>query len=289
MLKAKSQHYILVGTFIIIALVALILFFLLKSGGWEKKERYYVELDNVAGLQLGASVLYEGYTIGEVVAIDPKAQDNIMLFDVALNIRADWMIPQDSVAIIDTVNLLSKESIIIEAGSSSDLIAPNGYISSREKTDIFATANELATKINVLAEEELIPLISENIELLNNTTKEISSKINATSENIYEVTQQLKEIMSDETYASRIDNFTKNMEETSKIVQSLTSNLEEMSQKTSSDIMSSTGDLSFILNTISNNIVELNESLDQTIRNFESFSRQMKNNPSVIIRGTENE
>ena len=328
MLKAKSQNYILVGIFILIALSVLILFFVLKSGGWDKKVKYLVELDNVAGLQLGASVLYEGYTIGEVTSIDPKPKMNQMMFDVILNIRADWRIPEDSVAIIDTVNLLSKESIIIKSGISKNILKADSYITSGKKTDIFATANELAQKINKVAEEELIPLISENIQLLNQTTKDISSKINDTADNIYEVTVQLKDLLSDDKYVSRMNNFTKNMEDTSVIVKDLTKNLETMSEKTSSDIMistsriddftknmieisqvakdfsqnleeisensssdilSSTSDLSFILNTISNSIVELNESLDQTIRNFEAFSRQIKNNPSVIIRGTENE
>ena len=87
----------------------------------------------------------------------------------------------------------------------------------------------------------------------------------------------------------KLENFTSNLEDISFITKNLIEQLDEISEETGNNMLQSSDDLLFILETVGNNIVNLNESLDQTLRNFESFSRQLKNNPSVIIRGTENE
>ena len=76
MLKAKFNTYFLVGSFFFLSVILLILFFVFKGGLFEKRHQYYAEFNNVAGLQLGASILYEGYTIGDVKEIIPKQKEN---------------------------------------------------------------------------------------------------------------------------------------------------------------------------------------------------------------------
>ena len=347
MLKAKFNTYFLVGLFFFLSVILLILFFVFKGGLFEKRHQYYAEFNNVAGLQLGASILYEGYTIGDVKEITPKQKENKMLFDVTLNIRTDWNIPEDSFAIIDTVNLLSKESVIITAGNSMNFLKPNDFIETKIKADIFSTANQLAQKINNLADDKLLPAITENIEFFNSTAKNLTDNVkftsdeildltrdikdlvdkvskdlsediqlasnnlailsedskeffNSTSENIeknlitagdniVDLTEKVNQMIASEDISSKLENFTSNLEDISFITKNLIEQLDEISEETGNNMLQSSDDLLFILETVGNNIVNLNESLDQTLRNFESFSRQLKNNPSVIIRGTENE
>lgn len=347
MLKAKFNTYFFVGSFFFLSVILLILFFVLKGGLFEKRNQYFAEFNNVAGLQLGASILYEGYIIGDVKEINPKQIENKMLFDVTLNIRTDWNIPEDSYAIIDTVNLLSKESIIISAGNSVNFLQPNDFIKTRIKTDIFSTANQIAQKINNLADDKLLPAITENIDFFNSTAKNLTDNVKNTSDEILELTRDIKflvdqvskdlakdiqeasnniallsndsrkffnstsesveqnlitvgdnivnltekvnQMIASDDIVLKLENFTDNLEDISFITKSLIQQLDKMSGKAGNNIIDSSDDLLFILETVGDNIVNLNESLDQTLRNFESFSRQLKNNPSVIIRGTENE
>jgi len=270
-----------------------------------------------------------------------------MLFDVTLNIRTDWNIPEDSYAIIDTVNLLSKESIIISAGNSMNFLQPNDFIKTRIKTDIFFFFFQIAQKINNLADDKLLPAITENIDFFNSTAKNLTDNVKNTSDEILELTRDIKflvdqvskdlakdiqeasnniallsnvsreffnstsesveqkfiivgdnivnltenvnQMIASDDVVLKLENFTDNLEDISFITKSLIQQLDKMSGIAGNNIIDSSDDLLFILETVGDNIVNLNESLDQTLRNFESFSRQLKNNPSVIIRGTENE
>lgn len=158
-MKTPKINYFLVGVFVLACVAGLLTMVALMSGRSGPMEGYFSTYGNVAGLKDGAQVLYEGYPVGEVTGITPKAVDGGMTFRVDYGVQAGWQIPQDSVARIASNGLLSAITINIEAGTSPVAVKIGTEVSSSESGDLFAVMANVATTLSDVADSGVRPLL----------------------------------------------------------------------------------------------------------------------------------
>ena len=138
-----------------------LLFFVLfeitgRSGPTDKYHTFY---DQVAGLNYGTPVYYEGYRIGQVEEVTPQHEGTQTSFRVDFSVEKDWPIPIDSIAQVATAGLLSDVFIVLEQGEADRVFASGAEIKGREAADLFAALNSLAGDAKALTEEKIKPLI----------------------------------------------------------------------------------------------------------------------------------
>lgn len=130
----QSREFI-AGAFVLSGVLGLFAIISVLGGFFQKTDTYHTHVSNVAGLKSGAAVIYEGYIIGSVSGITPKAQDNQMIFKIDLDVERGWQIPETSEAGIAALSLLSAMAIQITAGSG-EALEPGDTIATSTKTGL---------------------------------------------------------------------------------------------------------------------------------------------------------
>ena len=153
-----KQADFLAGSFVVAGAALIIAMFVIVRGSVGAPDRYYTFFDNVAGLRSGATVVYEGYIIGSVEDVEPIASDEGMQFRVNLEVEQGWKIPEDSIAEISAVSLLSANAIQIRAGIGNPMPV-NSEIRSMRAADIMADISKTADELTEIAQTHLAPLL----------------------------------------------------------------------------------------------------------------------------------
>ena len=176
-MKRVYNNYFLVGLFtLIIGGISIAL--LLNMGGKNNDaDNYYSYFSNVTGLGFGNPVYYEGYRVGQVENITPENTGGQLRFKTEYTVLKGWKIPTDSVTKIESSGLLSDMSLGIQAGLSTNYIAPDQEIKGVLGDDIMATMTQLAKDFGVLNEEKIKPLFDLVYERTDNLTKSLETQI----------------------------------------------------------------------------------------------------------------
>ncbi|MGR9089481.1 MAG: MlaD family protein [Gammaproteobacteria bacterium] len=172
-MKRDNVNYLLVGSFVILVLIAFFVLMYFVTGSTGPADRYTVRYNNVAGLKFGTGVYYEGYHVGQIEEIEPEAASSGMRYVLTLSIARGWKIPADSVAQVVASGLISAVQIHINEGQSPKVIKPGGEISGREQQDLFAVLSEAAGQFHSLSENGVMPVLQN----LNNRIDEIAEEI----------------------------------------------------------------------------------------------------------------
>lgn len=116
----NRARYLIVGSFLLIVIFGLFAFiyWLNRTGSLRHRESYRVTFsETVSGLQIGASVLFDGIRSGEVtdLAIDPTNPRNVqatLAVDSGLPVRADTHVT------IDYQGLMGTPVVILQGGAA---------------------------------------------------------------------------------------------------------------------------------------------------------------------------
>ena len=102
-MKNDSINYVLVGTFVVAMVAALLFAIALLTGRTGATDTYYTRYDDATGLKYGSEVLYMGFPVGQVEKIEPVVEGGKVLFELELSVTEKlrkWSVPADSVALI---------------------------------------------------------------------------------------------------------------------------------------------------------------------------------------------
>ena len=113
-----QRNYLIVGSFVIAMLAALVIWISLLTGRTGATDRYHVHYANVMGLAEGSEVLFEGYPVGLIDRISAAGGGEDRRFRVDVDVRRGWPIPADSVASITA----SRPTAISRGTMSAQLI-----------------------------------------------------------------------------------------------------------------------------------------------------------------------
>jgi phospholipid/cholesterol/gamma-HCH transport system substrate-binding protein len=295
-MRDDKRNYIVVGAFVIAMLVALILWIALLSGRTGATDGYYIVYDNVMGLKTGVEILYEGFPVGHIEGISPDEREGRRSYRVDVSVKRDWPIPQDSVAEITAPGFLSAYVIDIQAGGSQTLLEPGSEIEGREAAAMLSAVNAVADEVLKVIEESVRPMLAsfsegapgivDNVDQFTAELNETIDQVNAILDpaNVERVSQILENLNSATgEFATLIEG----LGGTRRQIDELIAKLDALLEKDQGQLDVAIRDLRHTLAAISRRIDSITSDLETTTRNVSEFSRQIRENPGVLVSGRE--
>ncbi|MCK5295738.1 MAG: MCE family protein [Alphaproteobacteria bacterium] len=310
-MKDSRINYIAVGSFVLLVIAGFIITITMLTGRTGAVDSYYTTYPNVGGIKYGTQVLFEGYPIGQVEKIIPEQKDKRPVFKVILSVKKDWKIPQDSVALVAASGLLSAISIDIKAGTSETALKPKSEIKGNAGGNIFAAISDIAGEVSDLSENGLKPLLKkiessiDNIAVplaetmpvllkdLKTVSNDMAENLPLIMANLDDASSRLNSSLLSKKNEKRINETIANIHKTSSDFTSLSSNLDAsikaintVVKENKNPVNKSLQDLQYTLKTLARHIDSITYNLDGTARNMSEFSRQIRQNPALLLGGT---
>ena len=303
----KSQKFRL-GIFITVISILMVMFLIMVAGTkiMEKRDIYYIRYkdSSVTGLQIGGPVKYRGIGIGRVdeISIDP---DNIADIIVTTSVKSGTPIKGDMKASLIPIGITGLVQVEITGGTQeAELLGSGSFILAGLSTleSISGKAEILANKFEILLNNLNEITNEENTKRLNNIIANVDTIIDANQISISNTVSSLEAITQD---FEQIAENTKSMFErldsimvSGKIEKIVTSTEKITSELADSDLKQLMTDIQKLTvdanNAISNinathlegrqDLLDTIESLKETIDFLNDFSRQISEDPSLLIR-----
>jgi phospholipid/cholesterol/gamma-HCH transport system substrate-binding protein len=295
-MRDDRRSYIVVGAFVVAMVAALVIWLAALSGQGFAAHRYIVVYDNVLGLAEGTQVLYEGFPVGQIAGIEPFEREGRRSFRVELGIQRDWKLPGDSVAAVAAPGLLSAVVIDIEGGTSATVLEPGSELRAREAASVFTVVADVATELTELSEKSVKPLLK----ALGDGTPEIVSNVEDFTRALNVTLERIDALLSPGNVA-KIDRILSNLETTSSgfaavagdlsrtraEIDQLLRTVDQLLDRNQGEIGHAISDLHDSLEAVARHIDAISLNLEQSTRNLTEFSRQIRENPGVLVRGNE--
>ena len=316
-------NYIAVGSFVAAALFGLIIAVSLLTGRTGATDSYFAIYKNVGGVKFGTQVLFEGYQVGQVEEITPIIEGSKIRFKISLEVQEGWKIPVDSIAQIASSGLLAPVVISIQSGKSETALKAGHMIPSRESANIFAAISEVAGEMSELSNSSLKPLLSSVnqavrtfekilgddgkalVKELRLVTKDISNKVPGITENVESFSRKLnssgdelnallspknrkkvEKLITDVSAAmASFSSLSSNLEGSQKKLDTLLLNMNETVGGNKKRVEKAVTDFRYIVGSIAQHIDAFNQNMEATSRNMYEFSRQIRQNPGLLLGG----
>jgi phospholipid/cholesterol/gamma-HCH transport system substrate-binding protein len=303
----KTQKFRL-GVFITFISLIMLIFMIMVAGNklMEKRDYYQIIYKDisVSGLQVGGSVKYHGINIGRVddITID---KDDIRNVIVKISIRAGIPVKEDVIASLIPVGITGLLQVELSGGTNeAELLEPGSNII--PGTSIFESISGKAEIIT----EKLERVLDNLTKITDRNNQEKISGILTSVDSILSINQEpFNNIMiSMDSIAVNLVQLTKEssqaVEKLNRIIQSeqfanIINNSEKVSRDlASADITQLITDLNKAINKVSDtfahidqthlktrqDIIQTIETLRETIDYLNEFSRQISEEPSILIR-----
>jgi phospholipid/cholesterol/gamma-HCH transport system substrate-binding protein len=274
----------LIGTF---AFLAVILFIMVGKKLFAKKVSYYTKLsESVSGLELGTPVKQNGVEVGNIAGIVTDSAD-ITKSVVTFTVAKGTPMKMDMVATMGSYGITGLKYLEITGGSySSADIAPGGEVKSELSTfgKITLRADSIAYKIDRLLGNALSFTESQNrmqLEKLIQSSANLSASLDSLARDINRVKP-----------GQRMDNILSSMEVATATLKTKIQKMEV--EQTVHEYRKAAEGMTGVAQKVDLTVLRVQEDLAQsmsnlkeTMKNMNTFSRQIKENPSVLLRGEE--
>ncbi len=259
-----NVSYTIVGTFVIVMVAAIVLAVIWLSSGLSAVENTYYLVymkESVTGLNIDAPVEYNGVNVGKVKSIELNKK-NPHLVELLLSIKKSTPVTRGTVATLATRGITGITFIALkdESVDLTPLVAEKG-----QPYPVIKTAPSLFMRLDTILNQ-----LAKNFRQISDSVQGLLTKDNL--ESIHDTLANLKEVTG--TLASN-----------SKHLNEILINTSRASQQLSPLLQSSTGTMRILeMQTLPAAYHVLN-NLDEVSRTLNDVSMQLKQNPSIIIRG----
>ncbi|MGQ3889929.1 MlaD family protein [Legionella sp. CNM-1927-20] len=295
-MEAKT-NYTMVGLAVILLASALVIAGVWLSVGFDKKKYniYAVYIhEPVSGLGLDSPVKFNGVQVGNVATIE-LSKLNPQEVKLLLNIVEGTPITTSTTATLITQGITGNTYVGLSAGSSD--LTPLKKLP-HEPYPIIPTKPSLFKQL-----DSVIKDVSENINTVSIRLQEILDKENATNlkkslANIESFTDTLAKQNQQITNSIKHANvFLKNMADTSKQFPTVIRDLKQGMNKLTTEVSQASQSITTTMESGKTTIDKISQQtlppilalvrrLNAIAANLEKVSKQLRQNPSVIIRGT---
>lgn len=302
-MRDAQKSYIVVGSFVLVMLGALVGWLAVLTGRTGTTEAYYIEYENVMGLTEGAQILYGGYRVGQIEGISPALVPSGPGYRLDVSIRKGVRIAEDSVAVVTQSGFLSAIVIDIQAGHSARALEAGSQIPSQRATNLLTALASLAADFRELSETSLKPFLKHltgGSDLLETLTKDgpvIIGNLKTFTHAINETTDRVNALLASsggrvervlgtlETVSTDISDLVHDLSDTRRSLDTLLVSTNELVTKNRKDIDHSIADFHYTLEVVASHVREISSNVEATTRNLNEFSAQIRRDPGVIIRG----
>jgi len=313
-MRSSKINYLLVGVFVIGMVVAVVVSVALLTGRTGATDQYYSHYANVTGVKFGTQVVYEGYPIGQVEKVTPEEKDGRMRFRVDFGVLENWRIPADSVVEIAAPGLLAAVTLSIHAGKDRQSLKPGSEVKSRERSDIFAVVSSVASDFGELTETNVKPLlanVNRAVETINRiiekegenlfrdarkVTTDLAGVVAVMAEKVPVITKDIEAFIGkmnktgDEfaqlmTPANRekLEAAVANLGQASSQMNAILKDVQELMKKDDGDVRKTVAETRYIVESVSRHIDSINQNMDGAARNMYEFTRQIRQNPGLLL------
>jgi len=311
-MNTAKINYVAVGVFVTAALIGMVVAIAMLTGRTGATDGYHAVYKNITGVKFGTQVLYEGYPIGQVESVTPVADKGAMLFRVDFEVSEGWRIPDDSLARIGASGLLSAITINIDAGTSPIALKPGAEVHAQEASDLFKVMSGVAGQISELAENDIRPLLATMTTAVGNFAITVETVGDLLDEDGQHMIRQFAAVADDLSglvldlndrlprIAENVDASTANFAELSRDLSETRAKLDQllgtadtlmtasnaMVGENREEVRKSIEDLKHVTDSLARHIDSVNQNIEGTARNMYEFSREIRQNPGVLLSGT---
>lgn len=302
-MRREEANYFYVGLFVITMAGLLVVVLFMVTGRALDTESYFTRFRNITGVTLGSPVTFGGYQIGQVNKIVPERSNGETRFRLELKVRAGWEIPVDSVARIMAPGLLAEYQVDILEGESGTLLGPGGMIEARHGGGMFASLETLVAEVKDLSETGIKPLLASLNEQVTSVGSELSMHVPRIAQGIAELVErvnrnmaQLGELLNDDTrghvasIVSNTDDITKELKSLATAFNDSNRQLNELLRRSNGlvadnaeGIRDAVTDLRRSVAVVSRDIDTIVYNLEASSRNMNEFTRQLRDNPAILL------
>jgi phospholipid/cholesterol/gamma-HCH transport system substrate-binding protein len=297
----SSAQKFRLGIFIVVFSVLMIIFLVLVAGSkiMEKRDVYYIRYENtsVSGLQIGGPVKYRGIGIGRVDDITIDTEDVTSII-VKVSVKSETPIKEDMRASLIPIGITGLLQVEITGGSTeASFMKTKSFIPAGVSTfeSISGKAEIITKKMEILLHNIGEITNKENQRKLNNILSNVDSIISKNQQPVSDIVSNLDRVTVE------LDEITKELNailQTGKMQKAISN-----AERISSDIAEA--DISTLLNDLNKAIKKMNvtlahidathlesrqdildtiEALKETMEYLNDFSRQISDDPSLLIR-----
>jgi phospholipid/cholesterol/gamma-HCH transport system substrate-binding protein len=312
-MKREQVNYLAVGSFVLLSLAALIYLLLQLTGSGSNQVNYRVLYPGVHGIVAGTPVFFRGFRVGTVEAIAPGSGSGDSMFELTLSVSAQQPIPDDSIAHVFESGLLGTVSIDIRGGKSARALSPGALIKGAEREDLLGAINAAADEYRMLSSQQIRPLIAKlnlRVDTLADTVEDgartLLIELHQITASLNRSTAQLETVLSTENsqhIAATLANLQTFSADAAKLggemrhsnrelAQAITNadnmlnNTNQMISENRPNLKASLQDLRNTLHVVSEKISSITHHLDGSSRNLHEFSRQIRQNPGLLMGST---
>lgn len=285
----------------------------------QKRDIYYINFTNesVGGLDVGSKVNYQGIGVGRVdeIIISPKDVTSIV---VTISVQGGTPIKSDAKASLSPVGITGLNAIEIKGGTNESKTLPvESYITvekslfgtiTNKAVSITEQLDELIKSLNNLADQENIDNISSIIGSLDEILSDNRSTLEGTMHNIELISGDVARFTN--VLETKMDTLVNAATQSISSVNRILSNGSIDHIITNLDTISTdlaNADLKLLITSLNNSVVrfesvmntvdstvlrsrrdilDILESAREAMENLNEFSKQINDNPSSILRGS---
>jgi phospholipid/cholesterol/gamma-HCH transport system substrate-binding protein len=281
-MKEDQRNYLLVGIFVIAMVVGLVAWIGMVSGRAGSTVDYYIRYGSVLGLKEGTQVYFDGYPVGLIDRISYVTDGDPQPFRLDVAINDEWRIPEDSQAEITASGLLSAVVINIAGGASTTMLDPGDRITSAEPVNLMDVVSRTASNFSDFLVDVLRPQIESIVADLRGTMDQVNVVLSP--ENAERISSILVNL---ESVSANVDDFASGLGTTRRRLDQVIASTGKLIDSNEADINQSIDDLQETLEAMARHAEAIAQNLEVTTRNMNEISRQVRENPGVLLRGRE--
>ncbi|MBI9032532.1 MCE family protein [bacterium] len=315
----KAQKYRL-GVFLITGFTLIIITIAVIAGTnlSQKRDIYYINFRNesVGGLDVGSKVNYQGIGVGRVdeIIISPEDVTSII---VTISIRGGTPIKNDAKASLSPVGITGLHAIEIKGGTNeSKLLPPASYIEvekslfgtiTNKAVSITEQLDELIKSLNRIADQDNIDNIASiignldailtenrstlegtmhNLELISGDVAKFTNVLEVKLDTLVTATTQSITALNNILNSSSINNIITNLDTISTDLAEADLNLLVTSLNNS--VIRFESMITNVDNTVirsRRDILDILDSAREAMENLNDFTKQINDNPTILLRG----
>lgn len=304
-MKRDNINYLAVGIFVLSALVVLLAVLYKLTGRVGDSDPYHVIYGNITGLADGSRVTYEGYQVGFVAGVQPEQGEAGTRYRVELRVKRGWRIPADSVARIYSAGLLAETVINIEEGESRERLAPGAEIAGVQGGDLFAALGDIADDLGGLSRDGIRPLLDNLNRTVSGIGGELETRVPRILGDMESMVRKLDQSadgltrMLDAGNTRRVGNIIADVETTARNFRELSASLQGTQAQLDTllgdahgivgdnrdDLRETVQALRRTLDSVAREVDGILYGLEGTSRNMHEFSRELRGNPGLLLKG----
>jgi phospholipid/cholesterol/gamma-HCH transport system substrate-binding protein len=301
-MKNDRINYLAVGVFVLVMFGLLLAVLFRLTGTRGDTDIYYAYFDNISGVNRSAPVSFEGYPMGHILAIEPEQTRGKTGYRLTLSVQEGWKMPRDSVARITAFSLLSEFVIDIRQGVSKDYLRPGDTLQGLQGGDFYSALNGVASDVSDLTRNGAKPLLDK----INHLVDTVGTRVPALLKDLKTLLAKLdnnadalKELLNkdNQQHVSRLlknaDAASVNLLQLSSDVNKTRAQLDQLLTDSGALLKDSTPQLRAsvtqlrnALDLVADNIDAIMHNTEGTSRNMYELSRQLRQNPSLLLGTT---